>query len=343
MNPTDSGEPRAKIRWGVLSTANIGRRSVNPAIRESRNGILSAVASRDADRARAFAAESGIERHFGSYIELLEDSEIDAVYIPLPNSLHREWSVRAAEHGKHVLCEKPLALDAAECREMEAAARSNGVLLMEAFMYRFHPRIEHVVRQSQSGALGALRSIRSTFTFRLTRPHDVRWVAELGGGALYDVGCYCVNVSRTVAGAEPVEVQAMANWGSTGVDHELVGVMRFPDGLLAHFDCSLSMDRREMVDVGGTDASLAMDALFVPGTSPCSVIERRAGEVTSHEIAGANQYVLMVEHFAECAMGRGTLRYPPSDAESNMAVIDALYRSVRAGGTPMPVRRAMAG
>lgn len=337
MNPSTSFTRADKLRWGVLSTASIGRRSVNPAIRQSKNGDLLAVASRDAERARAFATETGIERHYGSYEALLRDSEIDAIYIPLPNALHREWSMKAAEHGKHVLCEKPLALNAAECREMEAAAQANDTLLMEAFMYRFHPRIQHVARQAQSGALGAVRSIRSTFTFRLTRPHDVRFVQELGGGALYDVGCYCVNVSRTLAGVEPEEVQALANWGLSGVDHELAGVMRFPGGLLAHFDCALSMDRRETVEVAGVEASLAMDAVFVPGVAASTVTERRGGAVTTHEVAGANQYVLMVEHFADCVMGRETLRYPASEAAANMAVIDALYRSARAGGAPTPV------
>ncbi|MBV6522162.1 MAG: Inositol 2-dehydrogenase/D-chiro-inositol 3-dehydrogenase [Gemmatimonadaceae bacterium] len=239
-----------QIRWGVLSTANIGRHRVNPAIQSSRNGTLCAVASRDAGRARDFARDMRIPRHYGSYDALLADTDIDAVYIPLPNSMHRDWSRRAAEHGKHVLCEKPLALNAAECREMRVAASSNGTLLMEAFMYRFHPRSERLVHIARSGALGELRAIRSAFTFQLTRPGNIRLVPELGGGALMDVGCYCVNASRTIAGCEPLSVQAVATWGPTGVDMELTGMLVFPGGLVSHFDCSLTGDRREVVEVG---------------------------------------------------------------------------------------------
>lgn len=171
-----------KLRWGVLSTSNIGRKAVNPAIQASTNGELAAVASRDEERARTFAQEEGIPASYGSYDALLEDGEIEAVYNPLPNSLHREWTIRAAEKGKHILCEKPLALSAAECREMEAAASANGVKLMEAFMYRFHPRTEKVLEMVRAGAVGEVRQIRSSFTFLLTRPDDIRWDRELGEG-----------------------------------------------------------------------------------------------------------------------------------------------------------------
>lgn len=325
-------EPR--VRWGVLSTAHIGRKSVNPAIQQSSNGTLAAIASRDASRARDAAAAQGIPRHYGSYDALLADPEIDAVYVPLPNSEHRPWSIRAAEHGKHVLCEKPLALSAAECLEMASAADQHGTLLMEAFMYRFHPRTERLVSMSQSGAFGALRFIRGTFTFRLVHADNIRWFPELGGGALYDVGCYCVNVSRTIAGAEPAEVQAWANIGATGVDHDLSGALRFDAGLVSHFDCSLSMDRREFVEVGGTEASASIEAAFVPGTGRCAITERRVGETRMHELDGANEYVRMVEHFNDCVQRRATLRYTAREAAANMAVIDALYRSARAGGRP---------
>ncbi|MDX1495553.1 MAG: Gfo/Idh/MocA family oxidoreductase, partial [Longimicrobiales bacterium] len=177
------------VRWGVLSTANIGRAAVNPAIQASSNGELVAVASRDADRARAFASEHGIPESCGSYEALLERDDIDAVYIPLPNSMHREWTIRAAEAGKHVLCEKPLALDAAECEEMEAAAAEAGVKLMEAFMYRFHPRTERVVEMLREGVVGEPKTVRSTFTFRLRSRDNIRLDPDLGGGALMDVGC----------------------------------------------------------------------------------------------------------------------------------------------------------
>ena len=195
------------LNWGILSTANIGRAALIPAIRASGNGALVAVASRQASTAQAFASTHGIPESYPSYQALLQASSIDAVYLPLPNSLHREWTIKAAEHGKHILCEKPLGLAAAECHEMAAAAKANGVILMEAFMYRFHPQIGRVLALIQDGAIGALKSIRSAFTFRLTKPGNIRLDLALGGGALMDVGCYCVNVSRTLAGSEPVEVR----------------------------------------------------------------------------------------------------------------------------------------
>ena len=326
------------LRWGVLSTANIGRVAVNPAIQTSANGTLAAVASRDADRAREFATAHGIPRHYGSYDALLADAEVDAVYIPLPNSLHAPWTIRAAERGKHVLCEKPLALTAAECREMQRAADANGVKLMEAFMYRFHPRTMQAVSLAQGGALGDVRSIRSAFTFRLTTPENIRLNASLGGGALMDVGCYCVNVSRTVAGVEPVEVQAWATWHAGGVDAELSGSLRFASGLVAQFDCALTRERREVYEVAGTDACITVDSGFLPGTGDVAIVERRGrNEPVLHTSAGVDEYRLMVEHFADCALHNRPLRYTAHEAAQNMAVIQALYRSARDGGRPMPV------
>ena len=329
---------RTKLRWGVLSTANIGRAAVNPAIQASRNGTLLAVASRDGERARAFAEKWGIPRHHGSYEQLLDDAEIDALYLPLPNNLHAPWAIRALERGKHVLCEKPLALNAAECREIQNAATANGVKLMEAFMYRFHPRTEKAVELVRSGALGAVRSIRSTFTFRLTRTSDIRLDPTMGGGALMDVGCYCVNVSRTLAGAEPVEAQAWAIWGASGVDDQLSGALRFEDGLVAHFDCALTLERRETYEVAGTDASITVESGFRPGDGTVAIVEHRArGEDIRHEIAGADEYRLMVEHFADCVLHDRPVRYPVTEATANMAAIEALYQSARLGGRPVAV------
>ena len=325
-----------KLRWGVLGTANIGRAAVNPAIRASHNGLLVGVASRSEATARAFAEAGDIPRHYGSYAALLADPEIDAVYIPLPNSLHREWAVRAAEHGKHVLCEKPLALTETECREMEAAAAANQVTLMEAFMYRFHPRTERLVELVHRGAIGEPRVIRSTFTFRLTKPDNIRLKPELGGGALMDVGCYCVNLSRTVAGQQPVEVQAWARWAPSGVDDELAATLRFANGLIAQFDCALTMERRECFEIAGTDGSLVVSSAFLPGTGDVVIEHHRGREPTvSHSVAGADEYILMVEHFADCALNGRPVRYPAAEAAANMRVIKAIDRSARSGGTPV--------
>ena len=328
-----------KLQWGVISTSNIGRKAVNPAIQASSNGDLVAVASRDREKARALAHESGIPTHYDSYEALLDDDRIEAVYNPLPNSLHKEWTIKAAEKGKHILCEKPLAMNADECTEMEAAARENGVKLMEAFMYRFHPRTENVLDLVQRGLVGPLTQIRSTFTFPLTRPDNIRWDADLGGGALMDVGCYCVNVSRTMAGREPVEVRAMANFRSSGVDEQMAGSLRFEDGLLAHFDCALTMERSEVYQLIGTEGHLRVPDAFLPGTEKV-VIEHFDIEnnLTNIEVGGGDEYKLMVEHFAHGVLNDQPLRYTAEEAALNMRVIQALYESARKEGEVVAVK-----
>lgn len=337
-----------RVRWGVLSTANIGRWAVNPAIRASANGELVAVASRDGERARAFAAEHGIPRYHDSYRALVEDPAVDALYIPLPNSMHSEWAIRAAEAGKHVLCEKPLALDAGECLEMHDAAESRGVKLMEAFMYRFHPRARRMVEMVRQGAVGELRVIRSAFTFKLTRPDNIRLNRELGGGSLMDVGCYCVNVSRTLAGTEPVAVQATARWtegfmdggAGTAVDDEMTGILHFPRGVTAHFDCALTMERCEFAEAAGTEGVLRMESAFLPGTGDVVLREERGrGDPLTHGIPGADEYRLMVEHFADCVLYDRPVRYSALEAAANMRVITALYRSAAKGGAVVEVDR----
>ncbi len=329
----------APLLWGVLSTANIGRWAVNPAIQASKNGELVAVASRDGERAAAFAVEHGIPRHHSSYEALIADPDVDALYIPLPNSMHREWTIRALEAGKHVLCEKPLAMDAAECEEMADAADAAGRILMEAFMYRFHPRTERALALLAEGVVGELRVVRSAFTFKLTRPDNIRLDPDLGGGALMDVGCYCVNASRTLVGAEPVEVSARARWTPRGVDDELAGILTFDDDVTAHFDCALTMERAEFYEAAGTDGHLRVESAFLPGTDDVVIEEHRGRDgVAEHPIAGADEYRLMVEHFAEAVAGRETLRYTAREAAANMRTISALYRSARNGGRPEKVR-----
>lgn len=330
---------KTKVSWGVLSTANIGRAAVIPAIQASKNGELVAVASRDLARGEAFADRLGIPKAYGSYEALLEDGDIDAIYIPLPNSLHHPWTIRAAEMGKHILCEKPLALNAAECMEMEEAASQHHVKLMEAFMYRFHPRTEKVLNMLRAGVIGELRLIHSAFTFRLTRPDNIRLKPELGGGALMDVGSYCIDLSRAAAGAEPVEVQSFAYWGKSGVDEQLAGTLRFTDGLLAQFDCALNLERREEYQLAGTDAFLSVASAFLPGEKDVVIEEVRSrGEMHQHTIKGADEYQIMVEHFADCILQNTAPRYSASEAAANMRVIEALYRSARQSGQPIALQ-----
>lgn len=325
------------IRWGVLSTANIGRRAVNPAIQASTSGELIAVASRDPDRARAFAEEHGIPTSLGSYAALVASPDVDALYIPLPNSLHREWVIRAANAGKHVLCEKPLGLNARECIEMHAAAEANSVRLMEAFMYRFHPRMQAVVQHIQSGAIGEARSIQSAFTFRLNRPDNIRLDPDLGGGALMDVGCYCVNVSRTLMSAEPVSVRATARWTERGVDDELSGELLFSGGAVAQISCGLTQARRETVEVGGTEGWIRIPSAFLPGTGKVDYDVHGPEREDHPTFAGTDQYRAMVEHFNHCVLMGQAPRYGALEAARNMAVIDALYESARKDGSAAAV------
>lgn len=320
------------VRWGILSTANIGRKAVAPAIRTSKNGRLLAVASRDEEKARAYAREFAMPRSYGSYEALLTDTDIDAVYIPLPNSLHKEWTIKAAEAGKHVLCEKPLGLTAQECLDMDEAARTNGVNLMEAFMYRFHPRTEAAIKLVRGGGLGTVKLIRSSFTFELTNPGNIRLNPDLGGGSLRDVGCYCVNVSRTLMGEEPTKVQAFATWGDSGVDEEMVATLRFPGNRFAQFHCALTLPRQEVYEVVGKAGNFTVPSAFLPGTSDAEIEESGSGlEPESRTFEGVDEYQLMVEHFADCLLTDQEPRYSAEEAAANMRVIEALYRSAHNG------------
>jgi D-xylose 1-dehydrogenase (NADP+, D-xylono-1,5-lactone-forming) len=327
----------APLHWGVLSTANIGRRAVLPAIQRSASSVLRAVASRDLAAAQAFATELAIPQVYGSYADLLADPMIEAVYIPLPNSLHHLWAIRAAEAGKHILCEKPLALSAEACLEMADAAQRHGVLLMEAFMYRFHPQMLRVAELLQTGVIGTPQLIRASFSFCISSPTNIRLQPELGGGALLDVGCYCVNVSRTLFGAEPVEVQAYARWSDQGVDTQLVGSLRFADGRVAQIDCALDLDRREHYEVVGPEGSIVVPIAFVPGLEATTIHVQQGRADHPETIAGADQYQLMVEHFVACVRGAASLRYPPEEAAANLRVIAALLCSAREDGRPQAI------
>ena len=325
-----------KLRWGILSTAKIGIRQVIPAIQASNNGIVAAIASRDVNKAQAVAKQFNIAKSFGSYAALLESPDIDAVYICVPNSMHHDWTIRAAERGKHILCEKPIALNAFEAEEMIAAAQDHKVLLMEAFMYRFHPQFARVKELIDQGTIGQVKTIRSSFCFFLNRPGDIRREKDLGGGALMDIGCYCVNMARLIAGGEPTEVQGKAIFGKSGVDESMMGMFRFPKDILALFDCSFQTDYREWLQVQGTEVRLEVVRPIKPMNNPADLIVVRGEKAdelfkpTTYTVPAANHFQLMVEHFADAVLNGTPLRYPPEDARANMRVIDGLY--VSAGG-----------
>ncbi|MDR7544239.1 MAG: Gfo/Idh/MocA family oxidoreductase [Armatimonadota bacterium] len=320
-----------RLQWGVLGVANIAVRSVMPAIQAAGNCHLAAIASRVEGRAQEAAIRLGIPRAYGSYEALLADPQIEAVYIPLPNSLHREWTIRCAQAGKHVLCEKPLALGAADCQAMIAACREHGVLLMEAFMYRFHPRTWRVAEMVAQGAVGDVRMVRASFTFRLRSFEDnIRLQPALGGGSLYDVGCYGINVSRMILG-EPHAAFAFAQMGATGVDEVLGALLRFDGDRLALVDCGLTLERREECEVVGTHGCLVVPSAFLPGMADAAIHWVKGTDRTVLTVPGADEYRLMVEHFADAVLTGRPPRLPPEDAVANLRVIEALRRSLDSG------------
>ena len=249
-------------RWGVLSTANIAVRKVIPGIQRADRCEVVAIASRDPQRASRFATAHGIARAHGSYEALLSDPDVDAVYIPLPNHLHARWTVEAARAGKHVLCEKPLAMDGEEATRMVEACRSHGVRLMEAFMYRLHPSWEAVRQLVASGRIGDLRSVQSWFSYFNDDPSNIRNIAETGGGALYDIGCYSINLSRMLFGGEPVRVEAsMTRDPRTGVDVTTSAILEFDRGV-STFTCSTRAEPDQRVHIYGTSGRISIGIPF---------------------------------------------------------------------------------
>ena len=314
------------VRWGVLSTARINR-LVLAGARKSDRVELVAVASRDQARAEAYAREQGIDRVYGSYEGLLADKEVEAVYIPLPNSMHVEWSIRALEAGKHVLCEKPLTRHAAEAERAFDAADRAGRLLMEAFMYRHNPQTARLSALVAEGAVGRLRLIRAAFSFTAGDPRNIRLLANLDGGALMDVGCYCVNSSRLLAG-EPEDVHGEQVLGPGGVDVRFAGTMRFKDDVLGQFNCGLDLPVRDELDVVGSDGSLFLDDPFHCRTP---VIElRRDGETERIELEPADSYQLELENLSDAIRGEAKPLLGRDDAVAQARTIEALYRSAEA-------------
>lgn len=320
-----------RYRWGILSTANIGRKAMIPALQASRLAEVVAVASRDEDRARQFAYEFAIPKAFGDYQALLDDPSIDAVYIPLPNHLHKPWAIKAAHAGKHILCEKPMGLNAKECEEMMAAAKENGVMLMESFMYRHHPRIQAAAEMVYAGKLGKIHTIESSFTITFADQDDFRYQPEMGGGALMDVGCYCINLSRTITGREPVVVQARAVWSETGVDEQLVGLLDFGQGLLAYFNSGFNLSTRQQAVIVGTNQYMVLKDVFLPGYRETWINIIKDGKIQAHSFEAVDEYRLIAEDFM-LAIGKGQVSTPPADSVANLKVIEALLESAKDGG-----------
>jgi xylose dehydrogenase (NAD/NADP) len=315
------------LRWGILGTARINRMLIPP-LRASPGNRLLAVASRDRARAEAYAKEWQIERTHGSYEALLADPEIDVVYIPLPNHLHAEWTIKAARAGKHVLCEKPLALSLEQVDAMGAACRAAGVVLAEAFMYRHHPQTLKVKELLDSGAIGALRFLRGSFSFSLTRPNDVRLRPEWGGGCLWDVGCYPLSFARFLLGAEPVIAFGSQVLGPTGIDETFAGQLVFPGGTPFQFDAGFRSPVRAEMELAGTEGRLLVPHPWRPETDQALSLTRD-GRTESITASGEDRFLLEVEDLAEAVRTGRPPRVSLAESRGNVATILALLRSAR--------------
>jgi predicted dehydrogenase len=322
--------PNHLVKWGIVSTADINRKVI-PGARESPQVDLVAVASRKQDRADAYAAEWGIPRAYGSYEALLADPEIDAVYISLPNTMHTEWSIKAVEAGKHVLCEKPFTRHPDEVTAAWDAADRAGRLLSEAFMYRHNPQTKKAKELVDNGAIGELRLIRSVFSYTLYDQDNIRLRTDVEGGSLMDVGCYNVSWSRLLAG-EPERVWGEAWYGPSGTDWVFTGTMRFPNDVLAYFDCGTALTDRDEVEIVGSEGSLFLDD---PYHCNVPVIELRRPEgIDRIELEREDSYRLELENVGDAARGEAELLLGRDDAMGQARALEALHRSATTG-TPV--------
>ncbi len=319
-----------KLRWGLLSTARINRVMLPP-LRSSARNELTAVASRDLARAQTYANERSIPRVFGSYEAMLADPDVDVIYNPLPNSMHAEWTIKAAEAGKHVLCEKPLANTIEEVDAITAAANKAGVVVMEAFMYRHHPQTLKVKEMVESGAIGKLQLIRGSFTFKISDEGDVRLNSSLGGGSIWDIGCYPISYARLIAGAEPIEVFGWQITGkASGVDETFTGQMRFPNNVYAQFDCGFRTPQRTHLELVGDKGNIIIKTPFNPILNEEIIVTNDDGKkiITT---PGEDLYLGEVENMADAILNGQPPRMSLADSRNNVATIKALLRSAQEG------------
>jgi D-xylose 1-dehydrogenase (NADP+, D-xylono-1,5-lactone-forming) len=315
-------------RWGIISTADINRKVI-PGAKASPDIDLVAVASRDQQRAEAYAREWDIERAYGSYEGLLADPDIEAVYISLPNNMHREWSIRSLEAGKHVLCEKPFSRNPDDVEAAFDAADRAGRFLSEAFMYRHNPQAARLCELLDDGAIGEPRLVRSTFSYGLYDADNIRLRTDVEGGALMDVGCYCVSASRLAVGAEPVSAFGQAWIGETGTDWVFTGSLRFPGDVLAIFDCGTALPERDELEVIGSEGSLFLDDPFHANRP---VIEQRLdGRVERIELEPADSYRLELENVSAAIRGEAEPLLGRDDALGQEQALGALHRSAKSG------------
>jgi D-xylose 1-dehydrogenase (NADP+, D-xylono-1,5-lactone-forming) len=317
------------LRWGLLSTANINK-SLIPPLKASKRNKLEAVASRSQQKADEYARAKKIKRAYGSYEALLVDPKIDVVYIPLPNHLHAEWTIKAVEAGKHVLCEKPLALSLDEVDAIAAAAGRHGKVVAEAFMYRTHPKFLKAKDLVASGRLGRIRMVHGSFTFKMTNETNIRLVPEMGGGSLWDIGCYPLNYARSILGTEPVEVFGAQLTGSTGVDETFMAQLRFPDDVLVQFDCSFRLPSHAFMEIVGDEGTLNIPQPFRPGLG-ATIYLTSEGKTQSVQIKGSETYIYEIEDMADAILLGKPSAVSLSDSRYNVAAILALLESAKTG------------
>jgi len=317
------------LNWGFLSTARINRALIPP-LRASKRNRLVAVASRAKDSADNYAGEWEIPQAYGSYEELLADPEIDVIYNSLPNHLHAPWTIKAVEAGKHVLCEKPLALSVEEVDAIRTAVQKQGCVVAEAFMYRHHPQTLHVQEIIKSGSLGTVKFLRGSFSFFLSRDGDVRLKPEWGGGSIWDVGCYPISYARGVLGENPLEVFGWQVTGPTGIDETFAGQMKFPNHILMQFDSSFAVSFRSFMEIVGSEATLSIPNPFKPETDEKISLTHDDKNETIN-VKGQELYIGEVEDMADAILLGKAPRVSLEDSRGNVMTIAALLESAKTG------------
>lgn len=325
-------QPSTRVRWGVLGCGSIATSAFAPAIRWSIDGELLAIGSRTLERAAEKAAELGAPRAYGRYEDLLADPDIDAVYLGLPNGEHARWAIAAAAAGKHVLCEKSLALSLRDARDLREAFRARDLLLVEAFMVRHHPQWTLVRALLDKDTIGPVRQVRAWLRATLDNEYDHRWSTTLGGGALFDVTCYAVNAARLAIGEEPTRALGMARWAKSDVDEATDALLEFPSGAVASVHGSLRAPFEQGVVISGERGRIVMQKPFIPHWDPTEVeihIKRSGPEVQL--VAGANHFLHLVEHVSRCIRDRSLPVFPAEDGVANVAACTAILAACRSG------------
>lgn len=323
-----------KVRWGILSTAKIAAKDVVPAMQQGKYTEVVAIASRNREKGERVAKELGIGEAYGSYEELLESSEIDAIYNPLPNHLHVNWSIKALHAGKHVLCEKPLALSHVEAQQLLFEAQKFPRLkVMEAFMYRHHPRWSKIRELVQNGVIGELKTVRSFFSYYNDDPENIRNKPEMGGGSLMDIGCYCISVPRYLFGEEPMRVLGSMDMDpEMNIDRITTAILSFPSGS-ATFTCATQLARHQSVTIFGTEGKIKVPMPFNPPVEVPTVIHLDKGESREKlSFEPCNQYTIQGDLFSKAIIDNTDVPTGLEDAVSNMEVIDAIKESNKKGG-----------